>query len=292
MDKKISIVRPSKVFKIPINLLTQKAFGTHLDGNETIETEVLESRRRNITSKVTIINKNQKEVFLSEFDYAVLNACIFEYSRGNEYTSAAIIFRYLGGNRLTPNTRKEIEHSLEKLATVRIHVDAQNACKKGIIRDEDGSTSFSGYLLPNESLNLKLNGQVVLGVHILSGGIISYMANLHDQIISCPIDLLQAPVKSTPRNIALNHYLLRRTLSIKGSNELAATNKHITPLCKVISFDDLYKQCGVDAKNKRQRQEVRETTEKILQFLVKNDVIADFRFVKKDGGFYSIEIFL
>ena len=248
-----------------------------------------------------------KDIQLTEFDRAVFNICISEQAEGKKFTTAKTIFHKLGGGRdLTPTMKRAIMESVEKLAGVRIIIDSTNAIEKRIVKDggktknKDGKFILKGYLLPTESVELTLNGQEVEVIGFLKSdvtdkikkGVIYTNAENHDQIISCTQDLLQAPVNSNPRNIALNHYLLRRSLSIKGSNLLAESNKHVKPLCKVITFEDLYKHCGFDGDKKIDRQHARETTEKILKFLVENDVIKNFEFTKKDGKFYSIEIFL
>ena len=280
---------PTKDFKLPIDLLSQKIFDADFSSGNRLEFELLESRKRGITSKITILNGSGEQ--LTEFDRAVLNAALSEIANGNKTFTTAVIFRHLGGNRLTDNMRRAILDSFNRLSVVRVAVEAKEAHKKKII-DAPFDGEFNGYLLWNESVKATINGQELDAIHCGKTSISFFNADLHDQIISCPIELLQAPVKSTPRNIALNHYLLRRSLSIKGSNLLAESNKHVKPLCKVITFEDLYKHCGFDGDKKIDRQHARETTEKILKFLVENDVIKNFEFTKKDGKFYSIEIFL
>lgn len=289
--KKGTRILPSKDSKILIDNLSQKAFALNIAAKDKVEDEMLESRKRKITSKITIQNFSSNDIQFTEFDRAVLDAAIAERAKGNEYTTAAILFRHLGGKRLTENMRRAIIASLDKLASVRVIVESDAAVKKGIV-DYGGVQKIHGNLLPTVILEQKINGQEVDAIKFSSDGIIFGNANLRDQIITCQQALLNAPVKSTPRNIALNHYLLRRSLSIKGSNELAESNKHVKPLCKVITFEDLYKHCGFDKDNKWQRQDARETTEKILKFLVEKEVIKNFEFIKKDGTFYSIEIFL
>ncbi|MBQ7704339.1 MAG: hypothetical protein IJT73_02770 [Selenomonadaceae bacterium] len=104
---------------------------------------------------------------------------------------------------------------------------------------------------------------------------------MHDQIISCPIDFLQAPINSNPRNIALNHYILRRILAIKGSNLLAVKNKYLSPLCKVITLDDMLQHCGLTEYNRSQKQNILKVAEKILNYLVEKNVISYFYFETK-----------
>lgn len=281
---------PAKDFKITIDCVTKEAFESSTDAKEEVETEISESNRRNITSQVVITNTSKNPVQFTEFDRAVLNAALAEIANGNEATTARIIFRRLGGgDKLTPKMHEAILESFEKLASIRIHIISDTASKKKLVNYGDGATRINGYLLPTESVITTINGQTVDAIKFLSQGIIFGNANLRDQIITCPNDLLQAPIKSTPRNIAVNHYLLRRTLSIKGSNELAKTKKRVKPLRKIIRLDDLYEHCGVETDSKLQKQRARSIAAKILDFLVEKEVIKDWKFeTKENGKIYSI----
>lgn len=277
---------PTPIFKIPIDSLSNIVFELDFTDKKLVVTDIVESNRRNIKSKVTILNGSGEQI--TEFDRAVLNAAISEIENGNTVFTANIIFRHLGGSHyLTEDMRRAILESFNKLSVVRIQIEAEAACKKKILKlDPKFNGTFNGYLLPTESITATINGQTVDAIRCLkdSKSISFYNANLRDQIISCQQELLNAPVKSTPRNIALNHYLLRRTLSIKGSNEIAATNKHVKPLRKIISLEDLYKHCGVNKDDKRQKQLIRQTTEKILKYFVEKQVISNFTFETGEKG--------
>ena len=307
MDEKNQALQPynSDNFKITIDYLSGKIFNDVIPANKTIQGTILESRKKNIVSDFWVINLTGKDIQLTEFDRAVFNICISEQAEGKKFTTAKTIFHKLGGGRdLTPTMKRAIMESVEKLAGVRVIIDSTNAIEKRIVKDggkvknKDGKFIFKGYLLPTESVELTLNGQEVEVIGFLKSdvtdkikkGVIYTNAENHDQIISCTQDLLQAPVNSNPRNIALNHYLLRRSLSIKGSNELAEKNKHVKPLCKVILIDDMMEHCGLAEYDKYQQNKILKTTKKILDFLIERNVISNYQFetVKNTGKIRSI----
>lgn len=269
-------------FKIPIDLLSRTAMNCQIPGKtdewsddkeNVVVDKMLESKRRNVYSDITIINLNASSVRFTEFDYAVLDACINEKMKGNEYTTANIIFHRLGGGKhtLTPKMRKAILDSIERLSVVRIEVEAIEACKKNIIKS-NGRSKFTGYLLPTEYLTTSINGQPVDAIHFLSNGIIFSNANIRNQFVTCDQALLNPPVRATPTTIAINHYLVRRTKEIVGSND-ETRKKHTHQLRKVITLDDLYNKIGLANGTYARKQDAREIAFKILDFLVAENVI-------------------
>lgn len=278
-------------FKIPIDLLSKTVMSSELkaktkrysDDENVVEGKMLESKRRNVYSDITITNYSAQSVAFTEFDYAVLDACISEKMKGNEYTTARIIFHRLGGGKnLTPKMRKAILDSIERLSVVRITVEATEACKKNIVKTS-GQSKFSGYLLPTEYLETTINGQPVDAIHLLPNGIILRNANLRDQVVTCEQSLLNPPVRTTPTTIAINHFLLRRTKEIVGSNDESRKGR-TRPLRNVITLDDLYAKIGIANGTYAQKQDAREIAFKILDFLVAEKVIKSWGLKKGEHG--------
>lgn len=286
----------SDSLKIPIDNLSSTAFSTELAANERKEDEILESRKKKVTSSVTIVNETGKDIQFTEFDRAVLDVCIAERASGNEFTTPRIIFHQLGGgDKLTPNMKRAILDSIERLASVRITVDMSNAVDKKIYLDPRKDIGayrriFRGYLLPTESVDASINGQDVSAIRFLGGGILRYVADIKNQIIACPKNLLSPPVRATPRTVALNHYLLRRSLEIKGSNGRAVKRKFLKPLRRIITLQDMCEKCGIPFDDRFARRKARDTAEKILSFFVESKIIKGFHFEEKDSKIHSIVI--
>lgn len=277
-------------FKISIDYLSRETFDTTLEANESKTGKIVESRRKNITSDYVIANVTANDVNLTEFDRAVLNAVIAEQAAGNEFTTPRRLFHLLGGGHvLTNDMRKAILDSIERLASVRITVEMEKARNELGYGADIGKSTLKGYLLPTESLKTTINGQPVDSIHILSKGMIFGIADMKDQIITCDQNLLESPIRKSERGIALNHYLLRRTLEIKGSHEQRKSK--VTPLRNIITFDDLFKKCGFENASRRQKQQVKETVEKILDFFVEKNLIQSFKFeTREKGKIHSIVI--
>ena len=287
MSKDINIqLLPVQDFKIPIDFLSDVAFDAELDARKIKKGEVVESRRKNVVSPYQISNFSKSPVRLTEFDRAVRNACISEHTAGNEFTTPERIYRRLGGSyNLGDDMRKAIMDSIDRLASVRIEIEMDKAQEKFGYGKGRESATFKGYLLPTETLEVKINGQPVKSaIHFLKKGVIFAVADAKDQIITCDQKLLEAPIRHTERGIALNHFLVRRTLEIKGSHEAHKTNPHIRPLHKTILFETMLRKCGMENATRRQRQQFKENAEKILKYEVELGVIKSYSFEYGGGG--------
>lgn len=252
-----------------------------------------DSRKRGLISSITYSKENASSgTELKEFDYAVLSACHTEILHGNRYTTVTRLFHILGGGHvLTPNIRQDILDSLSKLATVRVKISLdKDTIKKNVIEKGEQyrfkNREFEGYILPFERLTVSLNGQIVDVIHFLDGGAILNNSQARKQIISCDPNLLNAPIKKTKNNIAINHYLLRRVFEIIGSN--SPEHKHGAKLRNIITFEHLYSRVGAETKLDQQR--ARAVAIKILDFFVEKGLIKSYQIVKKEKKIYSIEI--
>lgn len=277
---------PVQDFKIPIDFLSDETFDAELDARKVKTGEVVESRRKNIVSPYKIINYSVSPVRLTEFDRAVRNACIAEQSAGNEFTTPERIYHRLGGGKnLYDDMRKAIMNSINRLASVRIEIEMKQAQEKFGYGKDLGTSTFCGYLMPTETLEVKINGHTVKSaIHFLNKGVTFGVADMKDQIITCEQNLLKAPIQHSERGIALNHFLVRRTLEIKGSHEAHKANPHIHPLHKTILFETMLKKCGLENADRDIRFKVKKITEKILNFLVDNGAIKSYSFETVGGG--------
>ena len=273
-------------FKITIDYLSNEALDTDLDAEATKTGEVIESRRKKIVSSYKIYNLTDSIVQFTEFDRAVLDACIAEQSAGNEYTTPERLYHWLGGGKnLTDEMHRAIMGSIDRLASVRIEVEMETAQKKLGYGANRSQSTFTGYLMPTEMLEIKINGQPAKSaIHFLSKGIVFSVADMKSQIITCNRNLLEAPIRHSERGIALNHYIVRRTLEIKGSHEASKSNKHIRPLRKVISFDTMLKKCGMENANRDTRRKVKKIVKEILEYEIELGAIKSYSFETVGGG--------
>ena len=85
--------------------------------------------------------------------------------------------------------RQKILESFERLASVRIIVEMEPDSKKKLGYDlKDKSSTYRGYLLPTESVDVRINGQHTSSIHFLKQGIIFFIADMKDQMLTCSHD--------------------------------------------------------------------------------------------------------
>ena len=274
---------PSDNFKITIDNLTRKAFEMCIDGGENVNITLNENNAKNIKSKISISNLDKLNVKFTEFHWAVFDACTSIIRDGNEFTTLAILRRKLGGAR-NKNNREDlkldqaIKDALEDLSLVKIVADMEDTKKLYNPPLKSGKYKFNGYILPNESLEMSVNGQNATLIHFISKSILFTTSEMKDQIITCEQELFEPPIRMTPRSIAINHFLLRRVKEMIGSRDSAKSNKRIKPLRHTILLESLYKACGLETATRTVKQNVRQNIEKILNYFVKKDLIKGYEF--------------
>ena len=114
---------------------------------------------------------------------------------------------------------------------------------------------------------------------------------MKDQMLTCSSALLKSPTRHSERGIALKHYLLRRTLEIKGSHDAHKNNSRVKPLRCVITFYDMLKKCGLEDLNRQERANVKKIVVTILNFFVEQNLITSYSFdMRERGKIHSIII--
>jgi hypothetical protein len=280
---------PTEHFNINIDNLTRSILESKIDGNGKLDIKLLESRSKHIKSDITVSNLDKINVKFDEFHWAVLDACGSIIRDGYEYTTLAILRRKLGG-AANKNSREDlhldtdIKTAIEELAMIRISVDMQNTEKIYDSPLESGKYKFNGYLLPNESLEMSVNGQPATIYHFNRQSILVVTSEMKDQVITSNQEFFQPPIRMTRRSIAIHHFLLRRVNEMKGSLEASKTNKRVTPLRHTILLDSFYKACGLEDASRQIKQNARDIAVKILDFFKEKALIKGYTLETSERG--------
>ena len=285
---------------IPVDKLSTLLFDADVDGLDSI----IEDPKNNIESPVKIIyprDEHGKQIILTPFEKKIFCILLSAQNSGNNYISYSKLFHLLGGGTDIARATSlitAIDTALWKLRCTDLTVnltDIVSARKKYASklnvpynRKDKTKILWRGVLLPNEVLTASINGKISESViHFLDKSILFDIADLKDQIARVDLKLLQVPIRTTEQTINLSGYLLERIIKIKGSIDKA----HVTKLEHSISLNTLYKQCGIPAEKKEQRQTIRRNILKIMDFFKKKDFISDYNLVKNGIGELSIKIF-
>lgn len=294
--KEIVKLNPTKNLTIPLDKVFKNIFNPAKD--KPIR-RVTENKRRGIKTVVTF------ETFkgnLGQFDKLVFCAVISEKNAGNNFFTIRRLFQKMGGSHtLTAEMKKAISDSIERLACTRVEINMTDVSKKFHYCDKD-EVIFKNYLLPCESVEVKINGQIADGAYkILGNSPLFQNSELKKQFTEQPFELLDVPkLHNSVLVMKLKFFLLERITAIIGSHKKYKPHitgkkkgggfnyKTVTKLREIITFEDIFEQCELLDADKWQKQDARNIIKKILEHFKEQDFITDWHFEKKNGAFYSI----
>ena len=194
---------------------------------------------------------------LNAFDKRVYLAICALYNAGNEYMSAGMIYRTMGGNGY-PNQKKfeSIKQSIEKMAVVRISIDnEQEASKYNYPRFRE----IGENLLPcgyEQETEVK-GGKSDYCLQVLKKPLLMRYAEEHKQVTTYTPEQFQCPLSMTEMNCAIDDYLRYRIARASGKT------------LKIL-HTSLYKYCHFDRK---MAYKARERFPDFLDFYVKVGLI-------------------
>lgn len=207
---------------------------------------------------------------LRPYDQEVHDAITSQYVEGgNEYITDSMIFDTISGKEgatLNPKQREAISNAITKLMFSHVKIDASEEAKKFGLE----KFVYDGYLLPAERVTVSLNGTITECIHLFRTPPLYDYAEKRKQIGRMSVKLLNSPVNKNEETIALQGYLYRRILSMKGSSKLSPT----------IKYDTVYKQLEITASSdgalRKKKLKVRETVKKILDYWKKEGFILGY----------------
>ena len=235
---------------------------------------------------ITISNEDR----INSYDREIYNAVATLAAAGNNEFSPSMIFQLLSGNisdernKMSPETRRKILKSVEKMSVTRVTIDASAEVRAGMI----AQATFKNYLIPAEMTELRINGQLVTdGIRLLSRLPLFDYASRKRQVVSIDIKMLDTPLPNTPENIVLKGYLLMRIASIMNSkNKMSDTIRYNT------IYDHLKLQAPTPNALKVKHKQIRDKIKKFLDFWKKVKFIKDYREEKEGRTFAKVIIFV
>ena len=196
---------------------------------------------------------------LTSFDQEIHDAFVSHALSGNEYITDSMIFDTISGKdgaTLNQKQQEAISNSITKLMYSHVKIDASEEAQKFGIE----KFIYDGSILPAERLTVSINGTVTECVHIFRTPPLYDYADRLSQVGRMDVKLLNSPVNKDEETIALQGYLYRRILSMKGSQKLPPT----------IVYDTLYKQLELSASSegalRKKKLKVREKVKRILEY--------------------------
>jgi hypothetical protein len=167
---------------------------------------------------------------LNAFDKRVYLAICALYNAGNEYMSAGMIYRTMGGNG-RPNTKKfeKIKQSIIKMAMVHISIDnAEEANKYKYPRFREVGANLLTCEYESETEIKTRKTEYCL--HLLSKPLLMRYAEEHKQVTTYTLEQFQMPLSMTELNCAMDDYFRHRIARASG-NTLKIKYKSLLEHC-------------------------------------------------------------
>lgn len=284
---------PVSDFVIPNDALLNTIFSVDyvIPAGKRVGFPVTDVKSKKLFTALYLENQYQRAaVFFDEFARAVFDAYISIRAAGNDYTTFDILYRLLGGNdsghHIPAAARKRIMVAFDMMYHIEFTAEMA-ATAEGT--KYDLPPQIEGKILSFAPVDTCIRGHKTRAVK-LADSPAAAVAMKKNQVIRVPADVLDIPVRHTERVIAVKHYLARRIAEITGDARRAAAKDRKPRMTPVITFDDLFRRCRIDATDARKRQIVRETTCDILGHFVGKNFARGFELVKSGDVYHGVQI--
>ena len=284
---KIRVVPNVKLAKVISNLSAEK-FERAISGNSRGVVEKRNTKKfGDVVTSYKIANADgfTDESPLTEFDAAVLSACISEQKAGNDHTTFAVILRSLTGKvtkgdaEPSKNQREATSHSVMKLMQTLIWIDDTKTNEALDYKTTDASKKCSA-ILPAYFVEKTVNGQDATVIYFDRLSPIMEIAEARNQILRYDTALLDVPNQNnTPLVITLKNYCMRRVAEIK-----------LHKMTPTLTFADIFKKARISTGASRDaKYNARETVTALFEHLKEKGAVKSFELVKRGSQIYAVK---
>lgn len=222
---------------------------------------------------------------LTQYDWEIHDAIMTLFKAGNEYITSSMIFDLISGKdgaTLNPKQQEHITNAITKLMYTVVKIDASEEAKK--FNKGVSEFIYDGNLVPAERVTVTLNGTTTETIHPFRTPPLGDYSERLSQIARIDVKYLNTPVNKNEKTIVLQGFLSRRISAIKR-------NAHFS---RVITYESIYDVVDLsDIKSagalRNKKNDVRNTTKKILDYWVEVGFISGYSENVKDGGRGQIE---
>ena len=286
---------PSKIRVEPNDKATKFLFGMSNENNDDLlqgaTYNIVEKKNLkkvgNIKSPFQLVNSDDCQDInpLDPYDRAVLAVCVSEMLAGNPCTTPAIIYRGLTGKvnkgsdaKPHPLQREYILASVRRLMGKIFSSDISQLCE--YLKYNNGSPmKFHSAILPACYIEAYVGGKDLTTIFFDRPSPLYSIADIKNQVLRYDVSLLDVPdQKNTRMNIELKNYAMCRIQETK-------LHKQLKP---ILTFDDIFKKCGLQNASLKTKMDARNTIEEFFKHLKDKKIIKDFELTKHGNKFPSI----
>ena len=222
---------------------------------------------------------------LTQYDWEIHDAIMTLFKAGNEYITSSMIFDLISGKdgaTLNPKQQEHITNAITKLMYTVVKIDASEEAKK--FNKKIDEFVYDGNLVPAERVTVTLNGTTTETIHPFRTPPLGDYSERLSQIARIDVKYLNTPVNKNEKTIVLQGFLSRRISTIKRNPHFSRTITYES-IYDVVDLSDI-KSPGA-LRNKK--NDIRNTTKKILDYWVEVGFISGYSENVKDGGRGQIE---
>lgn len=227
---------------------------------------------------------------LDGFHREVLFRAISWYEQGYRSVTIGMTLSSLSGeekSRVHKAQYDAIVEAFKKLMSTIITVELEpllKASPKYRNNFKGGNfTKLTSALLPCKFLESEINGQQTLMVEFLDESPLMTVAKMKKQVLTYDATPLAVPrQRCTERVIVVKNYLLFRIELLKQKRLQNS----------IISLERIYRECGCEDADRRQKQGVRDAVKTTLKNFIHVGVIIGYKFVKRNDKLHGAKIFL
>lgn len=229
----------------------------------------LESKKYNVSVEKQGSKEEIKVYFTPKFSGEPMNAydkrvylavCAL-YEAGNEYITAGMIYRAMGGKGY-PKVEKyeKLKQSIEKMAVVRISIDNEQEAIKYKYRSFSVTNDYLLNCSSVEKIELK-GGKSDYSIHIFEKPVLMRYAEEHKQVTTYTPEQFQMPLSMTEMNCAIDDYFRYRIARASGK-----TVK--------IKLKTLFEYCNIS--DRREKYKAKQRFDTFLQFYADVKLIQNY----------------
>lgn len=269
-----------------------------------------EKAKKEIVSSIMVAYEGENIQIMSrrpftEYDRNVYNAVVSLYVHGDQQhvMTPAMIYRAMTGrsdaSSPSPQQIGAVTKSLDKMRFIRVKIDCTEELKQRKVH-LDGVPVTNGmidtYLLNADGTHVAAGGHVVDAYRINKPPVLYEYSRAINQVLTVPSELLAIKeaddkgvyntfVADSDSRIQMKGYMLRRIEGMKGKNALH------NDVISFVSYEKegkhrpgLYEIAGKESPSTPEAKRIRDYATQALDFWKAKGFIADYKFVKKDGG--------
>lgn len=287
----LQVTRP-KAYVMPVDAISNRL--AQLRNFNRIN---VSSRKKNtVYTAVTIDSPAHMQIDgnlkLTNYDKSIINGVASILESGNTNFTIPMLYHAMTGKEnpsLDAALIDELRARLDIMRRLMITIDLTEEVKEHLIgqlpADAEGIESFTieGSLLPLNKYTGIINGQKSELYQIIDTPPLHNYAKMKNQIATVPISLLKAPLNNNNTTIPLKNYLITRIEGMKNPHNRLKQNK--------ILFESIYRELGVQDRDKKIKKRIRDYTEIILKHFISEGYIRQYDILKEGRTIRAVQIY-